>query len=50
MFILNMSVEVVGSTEEKEDHGFLETHLVGHPLLGVRVPVGEATEVPNSQP
>ena len=34
MLIITMLVEVVGSTEDKEDQGFLETFLVFHPLLG----------------
>ena len=48
MCILSMLVKVVGSTEDKEDHSFLETLLVDHPLLGVEVPIGEAIEVPSS--
>ena len=50
MLILSMLVEVVGSAEDKEDHSFLETLLVVHPLLGVGVPIGEAIKVPSSQP
>ena len=50
MLILSMQVEVVGGTEDKEDHSFLETSLVVHPLLGVGVPTGEAIKVPCSQP
>ena len=34
MLICNVLVELVGSAEDKEDHSFLETCLVVHPLLG----------------
>ena len=37
-------------TEGKENHSFLETLLVVHPLLGVRVLIGEAIKVPSIQP
>ena len=48
MLILCMMVEVVGGTEDKEDHSVLETLLVVHPLLGVRAPIGEVIKVPSS--
>ena len=50
MLIVSILVKVIGSTEDKEDHSFLETLLVVHPLVGVGVPVGEVTDVPSSQP
>ena len=50
MLILSMLVEVVDCAEGKEDHSFLETHLVVHPLLGVGVLIGKPIKVPNSQP
>ena len=50
MLIFSMLVGVVGATEDKEDHSFLETHLVVHPLLGLGVPIREVIEVPSSQP
>ena len=34
MHDLSVLVKVIGGTEDKEDHGFLETCLVVHPLLG----------------
>ena len=46
MLILSMLVEVVGGTEDKEDHSFLETLLVAHPLLGVAVLIREGIKVP----
>ena len=48
--VLSILVKVVGGTECKEGHSFLETLLVVHPLLGVGVLIGEAIEVPNIQP
>ena len=50
MLICRVMVEIVGITEDKEDHGFLETCLVVHPLQGVGVSNGEAIRVPSSQP
>ena len=50
MLILSVLVKVVGDTEDKEDHSFLETLLVVHPLLGLGVPTGEGIKVPSSQP
>ena len=50
MLILSVLVHVVGSAEDKEDHSFLETLLVVHPLLGMGVLIREVTEVPSSQP
>ena len=50
MLILRMLVQVVGGTEDKEDHSFLETLLVVHPLLGVEVLNREVIQVPSSQP
>ena len=50
MLILSIPVEVVGGTKGKEDHGFLETPLVVHPLLGVGVPIREVIKAPNIQP
>ena len=50
MLILSVLVEVVSGAEDKEDHGFLETCLVVHPLLGVGVLIGEANKVPSNQP
>ena len=47
--IPSILVEVVDGTEGKEGHGFLETPLVVHPLLGVGVLIGEAIKVPNIQ-
>ena len=49
MFILNMLVKVVAGTENKEDHSFLETLLVVHPLQGVGGLISEVIEVPSSQ-
>ena len=49
MLILNMLVKVVGSTEGKGDHNFLETLLGVQPLLGVGVLIREAIKVPSSQ-
>ena len=44
-------VKVVGGAEGKEEHGCVgEPPLVVHPLLGVGVLIGEAFEVPSSQP
>ena len=48
MIILSMLVKVVDGVNDKEDHGFLETLLVVHPLLGVRVLIWEVIEVPSS--
>ena len=48
--ILSILVEVVGSTEDKEDHSFLETLLVVHPLLGMGVLIEEVIKVASSQP
>ena len=36
-----MLVKVLDSIDDKEDHNFLETLLVAHPLLGMEVPIGE---------
>ena len=49
MLIFSKLAEVVGGTEDKEDHSLLETLLVVHPLLGVEVLIGEAIKVPSSQ-
>ena len=46
----SMLVEVAGGTEDKEGHSFLETCLVGHPLLEVGVLIGELIKVPSNQP
>ena len=46
--ILNVLVKVVDSIDEKEDHNFLETLLMVHPLQGVEVPIGEVIKVPSS--
>ena len=35
MLILSTLVKVVGGTKDKEDHNFLETLMVVHPLLGL---------------
>ena len=48
--IVSVLVEVVGNAEGKEGHGFLETLLVVHLLLGLGVPIEEAIEVPSIQP
>ena len=48
--ILSIQVEVGGGTEGKEGHGFLETHLLVNPLLGMGVLIGEAIKVPDIQP
>ena len=45
-----MLVKIVGSTEDKKDHSFLEILLVVHPLLAVGVLLGELIKVPSSQP
>ena len=37
MLILSILAKVGGGTEGKEGHGFLETPLVVHPLLGIGV-------------
>ena len=51
MLILSVLVKVGGSTEGKEGHGFLETSVVVHPLLGVGVSSNwEVIKVPNIQP
>ena len=47
---LSILAEVEGSAEGKEDHGFLETLLVVHPLLGVGVPIREVIRAPGIQP
>ena len=43
-----MLVEVVDGIDNKENHDFLETLLVAHPLLGVGVLIGEVINVPSS--
>ena len=48
--ILSILVKLVGGAEGKEGHGFLETLLVVHPLLGVGVLTGEAIKVPSIHP
>ena len=48
MFILSMLAEVVDGADDKEDHDFLETLLVVHPLLEVGVLIREGTKVPSS--
>ena len=48
--VLSILVEVVGGAEDKEDHGFLETCLVVHPLLGVGVLIKETIEVSCKHP
>ena len=48
MLILSVLVRVVGGTEGKEEHSFLETLLVVHPLLGVGGPIGEMIKVAKS--
>ena len=50
VLILSMLVEVVDSMDDKEDHDFLETLLVFHPLLGVGFQFREAIKVSSSQP
>ena len=45
LLILSVLVKVVGDTEDKEDHGFLETHLVVNPLHGVGVLIREVIKV-----
>ena len=50
MLILSVLVEVVGGAEDKEDHSFLETLLVVHPLLGMGILIREVIKVPSSQP
>ena len=47
--ILSILVKVVGGTEGKEGHSFLETLLVVHPYLGVGVLIGEPIKVPSIQ-
>ena len=49
MVILSVLVEVVAGAEDKEDHDFLETLVVVHPLVGVGVLTGEVVKAPNSQ-
>ena len=49
-FIPIMLVDVVDCIDEKEDHDFLETLLVAHPLLRVGVLIEEVINVPSSQP
>ena len=46
--ILSVLVKVAGSAEDKEDHDFLETLLVVHPLPWVGVLIGEGIEIPSS--
>ena len=48
--ILSILVKVVGGTEGKEDHSFLGTALVVHPLLEVEDLIGEVIKIPSSQP
>ena len=50
MLVLSILVEVVDGTKGKEDHGFLETPLVVHPLLGMGVPIREAIKPPGIEP
>ena len=47
--ILMVLVEAVGGVEDKEDHNFLETNLVVHPLMGFRVLIGEVIKVPSNK-
>ena len=49
MLILSILVKVVDNAEGKEGHGFLETLLVVHPLLGVGVLIQKVIEVPSIQ-
>ena len=44
----SMLVNVVDDVDDKKNHGFLETPLVAHPLLGVGVLIRGAIKVPNS--
>ena len=48
--IPSILVKVLGGVEGKEDHGFLKTPLVVHPLLGVGDLIREAIKVPGKQP
>ena len=48
MIILSILAKVVGGREDKEDHDFLETLLLVHPLLGVEVPISKMIKVPSS--
>ena len=50
MLILSILIEVVGSAENKEDHGFLDTLLVTHTILGMGALIREAIKVSSSQP
>ena len=50
MLILSVLVKVVDGADDKEDHDFLKTLLVVHPLLGVGVLIREAIKVPSSEP
>ena len=50
MLILSVQVKVVDGVDDNEDHNFLETLLVVHPLLGVGVSIREVIKVPSSQP
>ena len=49
-FIPSMLVKAVDGIDDKEDHNFLETLLVAHPLLGIGVPIRQVIKVPSSQP
>ena len=46
MLIYSVLVKVVGGTEDKEDHGFLETHLVVHRLQGWELWLKEELKFP----
>ena len=47
--ILSILAKVGEGAEGKEGHGYLETPLVVHPLLGVGVPIRSVIEAPSIQ-
>ena len=49
ILILSVPVKVVDGIDNKEDHNFLETFLMIHPLLRVGILTGEMIKVPSSR-